>query len=151
MGIAGRGQALCGLVETELVDHDQEKMLGIHGSVSVDGDIADFVVSYKDRAPHNVAVPFAAMGPLYHEVRCAARLMLYRQRLKMDRGAESMMELLETALRPATIEFEIDDTTGDRFMILQFSEHMPLVLRMSQAQIHDALGKLKECVARSAN
>lgn len=151
MGSAVWGQAICGLVETEPVDNDRKSMLGIHGSVSIDGDTADFIVSYKDRAPHKVAVPFAAMGPLYHEVRCAARLMLYRQRLKMDRGAGTMMELLETALRPATIEFEADEATGDRFMILQFTEHMPLVLRMSQAQIHDALGKLRECMARAAN
>lgn len=92
------------------------------------------------------------MGPILNELRYASNMMARRQRLKLDRGAGKMMDLVEHALRPRHIEVLIDPTTGDRIYILMFGdEHAPMALRLSVADVEMLHQSEAEAVARAAH
>ncbi|AMX93728.1 hypothetical protein A4R28_11750 [Mesorhizobium ciceri] len=111
--------------------------------VSMEGDVADFKAKYEGKENITVSVPFSLMGMLYHEVRYAAQLMIYRQRMRVDKGVEKMLELCATALRPSTTEVILDKETRDRVVIYQFAEHSPFCVRMSPDEVESFVIKLK--------
>lgn len=111
--------------------------------ISPEGDSAEFTVQHEGKENIKVSVQFSLMSMLYHEVRYAAQLMIYRQRMKLDKGIEKMLELCATALRPSTTEVVVDKETGDRLVIYQFSEHAPFCVRMSSAETEGLIVKLK--------
>lgn len=130
---------------------DEEILTGLHASVSPDGDTVSFFVQYANRPAFKSTVPYNTMAMVSHEVRYAAQLMNYRQRLKLDRGAKAIEELCATALRPQNVEFLVDPHSGDRVVIFQFAENSPLVLRMVADDLTDCLQKLVAINDRSVN
>ncbi|TIW22947.1 MAG: hypothetical protein E5V63_25860 [Mesorhizobium sp.] len=112
-------------------------------SISPDGDACEFSVKHENRQKSLVCVPFSRIGALYHEVRYATQLMVYRQRLRLDKGMEKLLELCATALRPSTTEVIVEPDTGDRLVIYQFTEHAPFCLRISPVEMDAFIEKLK--------
>lgn len=110
--------------------------------ISPEGDVAEFTVQHEGKENIKVSVQFSLMGMLYHEVRYAAQLMIYRQRMKVDKGIKKMLELCATALRPSTTEVMVDKKTGDRLVIYQFTEHAPFCIRMSPDEVTTFIQKL---------
>ena len=128
-----------------------ERLLGLRSAVSPDGDSVSFACHYTHQKPFLVHVTIEEMGPILNEIRTASNIMVTRQRLKVDRGAQKMLELCESALRPVAHDVVIDPLTGDRLFIFQFSDHSPLVIRMTAVETDIGLFKLHEAVRRSQN
>lgn len=121
---------------------ETEQYQSCQACVSPEGDACEFTVKHENRDGFLVSVPFSLIGTMYHEVRYAVQLMIHRQRMKLDKGIEKMLELCATALRPSTTEVIIDKETCDRLVIFQFTEHAPFCVRMSQddaASLRDKL------------
>ena len=127
----------------------QETLLDLRANVHPDGDATSFSIAFTNQRPFKVKVPFEEMAPILNEIRYASNLMVKRQRLKLDRGAEKTMALVEHALKPLHTEIFIDPANGDRVFILLFEDHAPLAIRKSVADVHTTLRNLAEVTARS--
>ncbi len=119
--------------------------------ISPEGDLAEFCVQYEGKENITVTVPFSLIGMMYHEVRYATQLMIYRQRMRVDKGIQKMLELCATALRPSTAEVMVDKETGDRLVIYQFTEHAPFCIRMSPDEAASFVIKMNSVDKRSAH
>jgi len=56
--------------------------------------------------------------------------MLLRQSRRFDRGARKLQEMTELATCPRCMDVSVDPLTGDRIIIFQFKDQVPVVLRM---------------------
>lgn len=128
-----------------------EQFKSCQAFVSPEGDVAEFNAQNEGKENITVSVPFSLIGMLYHEVRYATQLMIYRQRMRVDKGIEKMLELCATALRPSTTEVMIDKETGDRLVVYQFTEHAPFCVRMSPDETAAFVIKLNSVDKRSAH
>lgn len=128
-----------------------ERLLGFRAQVSDDGDSTSFACQYTHQRPFLCRVGIEEIGPILNEIRSASNIMVNRQRLKLDKGAEKMLGMCANALRPVANDVIIDPATGDRLFILQFADHAPIVIRMSVAEVAIGLHTLEEAVRRSHN
>ncbi|WP_378952194.1 hypothetical protein [Mesorhizobium sp. ANAO-SY3R2] len=104
-----------------------------------------------DEPTFSLEIPLTQIGQVMHEVRFASSLMVNRRRRQHDRGAGVLLELIETAMQPQSIEVLIDAATGDRIFVFQFSDHSPLTVRVTAQQSATMLERLAREVARTAN
>lgn len=109
----------------------QERIAGLRGDVDGDGGAASFRVQFTNQRPFRVLIPFAEMPAILHEFRVASAEMVNRQAHSWDGGAEAMMEMCRTALRPSHIDGMIDRRNWDRTYFMQFREHAPLAITLS--------------------
>lgn len=112
------------------------------GYLDTQGEHVNFEVSYMGRPSFIVNVGLDKVSAVLHEVRYASMIMFHRQRLRLDRGMEKLLELCETAMRPREVEVLPDPSSGDRLLIFQFNDHSPMVLRMSFSSSVDLVTKL---------
>lgn len=129
----------------------QEFILDLRAIVQPDGDATNISISLTNLKPFKVKVPFEEMAPILNELRYASNLMMQRQRLKLDRGARKMMDLVEHALRPSHIEILIDPVSGDRIFILIFEDHAPMAIRMTSDDVSICIANLADVAAKSTN
>jgi len=112
----------------------QERVSALRGEVYPDGGAASFRVQFTNQRAFRVLIPFAEMPAILHEFRVASAVMVNRQASTVDGGAESMMELCRTALRPVRIEGMIDRRSWERTYIMQFRDHAPLAITLTLAE-----------------
>ncbi|RWO22845.1 hypothetical protein [Mesorhizobium sp.] len=134
-----------------VLHEDQESLLDLRANVHPDGDATSFSIALTNQRPFKLMVPFEEMAPILNEIRYASNLMVKRQRLKLDRGAEKMMALVQHALKPFHTEIIIDPANGDRVFILLFEDHAPLAIRKSVADMHTTLRDLARVTSRSGH
>jgi hypothetical protein len=135
----------------EVSTRNHERLVGLQASVHPDGDATSFAIHFTNGPPFKVLCPLNEMPGIFSEIRYASTLMLNRQQLHLDRGASTLLELCEGALRPANVEPMIDPLTWDRLFLLQFHDHAPIVIRMSAVETHGALMRLAKVSANLAN
>ncbi|TJW14364.1 MAG: hypothetical protein E5W82_10320 [Mesorhizobium sp.] len=128
--------------DAEIGELKTEQYQSCQACIYPEGDVCEFTIKHENRDSFVVSVPFSLIGTLYHEVRYAAQLMIYRQRMKLDRGIQKMLELCSTALRPTTTEVLLDKSTGDRLIVYQFTEHAPFCVRMTPDETASFVAKL---------
>jgi hypothetical protein len=128
-----------------------ERLLGLKGTVSPDGDSTSFAVQYTNQHAFRVHIPLQQMPKIFAEVRHATNLMFTRQRLSLDRGASKLRDLLEVAVEPRDVAVYIEPKTFDRLFVFQFLDHSPISLRMPAIQVEYMLGRLAHITAASYN
>jgi len=130
-------------------DHGRER-LNIRSSVSPDGRRIGFDM---DRGKQHSSMPmsFAEASLAYHELRVGLGIAKGRQLMTHDLAREAVADLIQTALRPKAICFQIDSVTGDTFVVYLFDEHAPFAVRLSPAQIQVAQGELASLRQRKSN
>lgn len=111
-----------------------ESLLSLSGGVDLDGGAATFDVLLTNQPAFRAVIPFGMMPQVMTEIRRASAVMLHRQHLRLDKGAEALLELCETALRPARVEVIVDPRNQDRLIVHQFGDHPPLVFRFDPLQ-----------------
>lgn len=136
-------------VEPDFSSDSTEHLLALRSSVDLDGAAADFDLHFTNQAPFRAHIPFDTMPLILTEIRRAAGLMLVRQQFQLDHGAEKLLELCETALRPAHLEVIIDPRNGDRLFIHQFDDHAPIAFRLSPVEVQANLGYIAGQMAKS--
>lgn len=132
--------------EVEPLSLCAERVLNIRGTVSQDGDNSRFYLAFTNQKPFMVDVPFRAMPAIFAEIRHAQALMVQRQRLHLDGGAEKLLELAQTALRVANVEFLLDPLTADLITIHQFEDHAPMAVRVGPLDLQGNLQRLAQVV-----
>lgn len=145
------GEAVGGTAaETEYIcpAHDQE-LLAVKTTVHPDGSDAQ-VTLHTTRGSINLTIAFEQISAAIAEIQQASLLMLYRQTTP-GASTNPMARLLDAALRPTNVSVVIDPETGDRIFIHQFAERMPIITRMSAAQVFSTLDELSSAAKKSAN
>jgi hypothetical protein len=85
------------------------------------------------------------------EIRSTAELMQFRQAMKKDAGAAAFQELFLTALRPGDIAVIADKVSGDRLIVMQFTDRLPIVVRLSPEALEITLRRIGVTAKRIAN
>lgn len=135
----------------EPAESGHERLIGLRASVSDDGEATSFAIQFTNQAAFKVHVPLVQIAGILDEIRYASETMVNRQQIKLDRGASKLLELCETALRPAIVQILIDPVNQDRLFILQFTDHAPLSFRISALELPLILKQLASAIARSLN
>lgn len=128
-----------------------ERLLRLRSSVTPEGDTASLAFQFTSQGRLVIEVPFVDMGPILNEVRTASTVMVARQRLKLDRGLDKIMEICEHAIRPIDQRVLIDPATGDRLFVLQFADHLPMCIRMSPDEVTLCREKSNKAIAKAAH
>jgi hypothetical protein len=126
----------------EVRSNTTERILGLHASVDPDGDKATFSVHFTNNRPVNVDIPLEDMAGVLSELHYASTAMVARQQFKLDRGADKLLEMCESAMRPTAFDVLFDPLTGDRLFIHQFDDHTPIVFRVSANSTERNMAKL---------
>jgi hypothetical protein len=116
-----------------------------------DGDASSWSVAYTNQRPFKVLVTIEEIGPIFNELRHVTNSMMRRQRLKLDRGAKKMMDLVEHAQTPSHVEILIDPTNGDTILIFLFKDAAPMAIRMTPFDMLKFDRDRLEAKAKSAN
>lgn len=140
------GQKYC---SEQIDDTSCEKLLTASGTVSPDGAETIFRVQYTNQEAFNVHVEFNEIGWIEHEVQAARKLMQARLRLKLDRGAQELVAISETALRPIETEVILDPMSGDQVIVHQFENQSPLGIRLSPGDVHGLLLRITDAANRA--
>lgn len=130
MATAGPALAM-GPEQNALRTNTHERLLDLRGSVIDGGDTASFSVAYTNHKPFRVLVDIEEIGPIFNELRHISNQMMRRQKLKLDRGARKMMDLVEHARKPSHVEVLMDPTSGDTILIFLFRDAAPMAIRMT--------------------
>lgn len=128
-----------------------EYLMGMRSSVATDGSGTLFDLAFTNQKPFRLLVPFNGMPAIFSEIRHAQVLMIQRQRMHLDRGAEQMLELCETALRPSHLDVLVDPHNGDRLFIHQFEHHAPVAFRVSPVDVMANLAIINLVLSRATN
>lgn len=128
-----------------------ERILGLHASVDPDGDKATFSVHFTNNRPINVDIPIVDMAGVLSELHFASSAMVSRQQFKLDRGADKLLEMCESALRPTAFDVLFDPFTGDRLFVHQFDDHVPIVFRYTPADIERNLARMRAALRLALN
>jgi hypothetical protein len=129
-----------------------EKLIDLRAEVAEDGGRTVFFVSFTNLKPFRIYVDLNEMAPILNELRFATNAMIARQRrMTLDRGGSKLLELLDTASRPAPIQVIFDPRTGDRVLIVQVPDHAPTAYRLSGADVHLLVGNLEEAKVKGQN
>ncbi|HEV7278424.1 MAG TPA: hypothetical protein VGN80_19255 [Devosiaceae bacterium] len=126
-----------------------ERLIDLRASVSPEGEAASFDLLFTNQTPFRCELPYSDMPGFFAEIRHAANLMINRQALRLDSGADQTLEMCQMALRPAIIEIIVDPLTSDRLFLFQFHDHAPVALRISAAELPMMLQQLAEAIRRS--
>lgn len=137
--------------EPDTLSDSTEHLLSLRSSVDVDGNAADFDLSFTNQHPFRAHIPFETMPMILTEIRRASALMLVRQQFHLDRGAGKLLELCETALRPANLEIIVDPRNGDRLFIHQFEDHSPIAFRVTPMEVYANLARIAGAMTRALN
>lgn len=141
-------------VESNRLNAEPEKTLhnfrNLTAIVHPEGDDARVTI-HTTAGPINLSVGLEYIGRANTEIRRAAILMAYRSTMKKDEGETALSELLHTALRPDEVSVVVDKQTGDRFWILQFDGHSPVVIRLTPEQGDKAHADLQSVLKSTAN
>lgn len=127
-----------------------QDFLGLQTAVHPTGDDAQFIIHTRT-GEVRLSVPFSHIGMAESEIRYASRTMMYRQAMKIDEGNAALKELVDTAMRPAAISALVDQTSGDRIFVMQFSDHAPIVIRMTMEEVGRSIDEMMAAVQKSAN
>lgn len=109
------------------------------------------VTIHTTAGPIKLSVALEYIARANTEIRRAAILMTYRASMKKDEGEASLSEILRTALSPDEVSVVVDKQTGDRFWILQFDGHSPIVIRMTPELGDKANRDLAQILKSTAN
>jgi hypothetical protein len=125
-----------------------EILRGIRGGVDLDGGTAHFDVAFTNQNAFRGQIPFEVMPLVLAEIRAASALMLRRQQLRLDHGHDTMLALMDTALRPAQVEAIVDPLTHDRIIIHQFYDHAPILFRLSPLELQMNMATIHAAMRR---
>ena len=127
-----------------------QELRGIRSVIHPDGSDAKLTL-YTGDGSISMTATLGEISAIDTEIRSAAEIMQYRQAMKKDAGAAAFEELFLTALRPADIAVIIDKPTGDRLLVLQFTDRLPIVIRLSPEAMETTLRKIGSTAKRIAN
>ena len=144
-------RAIKGLEQPEPQSIVHEHLVGLHAEVHPDGDSASVAVQFTNQPAFRVYVPITQAAEVMTELNAATALMVQRQSFKLDKGASKLLEMCETAMRPAAIEVIVDPVTHDSVFIHHFAGHQPITIRISAEELPIFLAKLAAAISRSAN
>jgi len=136
-------------VEVKRAAH--ERILGLHATVEPDGDSATFSVHLTNNKPMQVDIPIEDMAGVLSELHFASSAMVSRQQFKLDHGADKLLEMCESALKPIALDVLCDPITGDRLFIHQFDDHVPIVFRVPPFEVERNVAKITRFMRASLN
>jgi hypothetical protein len=120
---------------------EPQQLVGFQTKVCPDGSEATITI-HTATGSVDLNIAFESMASVQAEIRSASLLMLYRQSMNRDAGADALSGLLATALQPAQTDVVIDGKTGDRFFLMHFADRMPIVIRRTQEQLSETLADM---------
>lgn len=135
-------------------EHEPAKLRelrGIRSIVHPDGNDAKLTLYTGDGDLISMTAGLGDISAIEEEIRSTAEIMQYRQAMKKDAGAAAFEELFLTALRPADIAVVADKATGDRFLVMQFTDRLPIVIRLSPETMETTLRRIGKSAKRIAN
>lgn len=129
---------------------EPQQLVGLQTKVCPDGSEATVTI-HTPTGSVDLNIAFESMAAVQAEIRSASLLMLYRQSMKRDAGANVVSGLLATALQPAFTDVVIDAKTGDRFFLMHFADRMPIVIRKTPEQVIETLADVAIEAKRVSN
>lgn len=129
---------------------EEQRLLALAASVHPDGREAVLTL-HTSTGSFPLVIDHENLAAIHAEIQAAAALMLYRQTLRPDDGADGFADSFRAALRPDDCSVAIDSKTADRLFLLQFRDRLPLTIRMTPDAVADSLDQLTTLSRLTAN
>ena len=125
------------------------KLTDCRVTLSQDGQFARFDTEFDGKARLRITHTFADVASSLHRLKSVIGEMAQLQRCHLDWGRSTLEGMRERAIEAVHFATTSDPLTGEIYFTLQFTDHMPLVIRMDRVHAGQAVDETMKTLART--